>query len=191
MTAFSHIQRQTQTHPATGFAILHGTLAPEGCVVKLEGFNVETFDGPARVFGSTAEALDGIQRGRVRACDIVIVRQDGEDITAEGMDAVMHAITDACIERVTVITDARVDGAADNAIIGNVAPTAAARGPIAYINDDDIIHIDIASRRIDIFADIDMRRAVKLQKPGKTTFGAGALEKYARLVTSVTHEGMF
>ena len=191
MTAFSQIQRQTQSTPATGFAILHGTLAPEGCVVKLEGFACEVFDGPARVFGSTAEALDGISRGRVRACDIVIVRQDGDEITAQGMSDVTQAIAEAGIERVTLITDGRTGGAADSAIIGNVTPTAAARGPIAYVNDDDIIHIDIAARRIDILADIDMRRAAKVSKPGKTTFGAGALEKYARMVTSVTPEGLF
>ncbi|ESQ88474.1 hypothetical protein ABAC460_15690 [Asticcacaulis sp. AC460] len=186
MTQFTQIQRQTAAS-ASGFAILHGTLAPEGCVVKLDGFGVEIFDGPARVFGSTDEALAGI--GRVRACDIVIIRQDGE-ITAAGLQAFTDALEDAGIERVTVITDARTSGNENAAIIGHVAPGAQARGPIAYVNDDDIIHIDIAARRIDVFADIELRRASKAQKPGKITFGAGALEKYARMVTSVTNAGM-
>ena len=191
MTTFTNFQRQTHVPAASGFAILHGTLAPEGCVVKLDGFVTEIFDGPARVFGSTAEALDGIARGRVRACDIVIIRNDGEDITADGLRAVTAAIEDAAIERVTVITDGRAGGSDTGAIIGHVAPSAAARGPIAYVNDDDIIHIDIAARRIDILADIDMRRAARMQKPGQKTFGAGALEKYARMVTSVTRDGSF
>lgn len=189
MTSFTPIHRQTAAS-TSGFAILHGSLAPEGCVVKLDGFSAEIFNGPARVFGSTAEALDGIARGRVRACDIVIIRHDGDDITADGLRAVTEAIEDAGIERVTVITDGRTGGSESGAIIGHVAPSAAARGPIAYVNDDDIIHIDIAARRIDVFADIELRRASKAQKPGKITFGAGALEKYARMVTSVTNEGM-
>ncbi|MBW8881881.1 MAG: dihydroxy-acid dehydratase, partial [Asticcacaulis sp.] len=184
MTTFTNFQRQTNTPAASGFAILHGTLAPEGCVVKLDGFITEVFDGPARVFGSTTEALDGIARGRVRACDIMIIRHDGEDITVDGLRAVTTALDEANVERVTVITDGRAGGAEAGAIIGHVAPSAAARGPIAYVNDDDIIHIDIAARRIDVMADIELRRAAKVQKPGKTVFGAGALEKYARMVTS-------
>lgn len=191
MTALTQFQRQNSPATASGFAILHGTLAPEGCVVKLDGFGAEIFDGPARVFGSTDEALDGIARGRVRACDIMIIRQDGDDITAEGLRAVTAAIEAAGIDRVTIITDGRTGGTDGAAIIGHVAPSAAARGPIAYINDDDIIHIDIAGRHIDVFADIELRRAAKVQKPGKTTFGAGALEKYARMVTSVTNAGAF
>ena len=195
MTQFTQIHRQTpaavkSSEGASGFAILHGSLAPEGCVVKLDGFGVEVFDGPARVFGSTEDALDGIARGRVRACDIVIVRQDGGEITAAGLQAVAEALEDAGIERVTILTDGRTAGSEAGTIIGHVAPGAQARGPIAYVNDDDIIHIDIAARRIDVFADIELRRATKAQKPGKITFGAGALEKYARMVTSVTNAGM-
>ncbi|ESQ77613.1 dihydroxy-acid dehydratase [Asticcacaulis sp. AC402] len=190
MTQFTQIHCQTATTASAGFAILHGSLAPEGCVVKLDGFTVDVFDGPARVFGSTRDALDGIARGRIRACDIVIIRQDGSEITAAGLQSVADALEDADIERVTVLTDARTTGSESGAIIGQVAPGAQARGPIAYVNDDDIIHIDIAARRIDVFADIDLRRATKAQKPGKITFGAGALEKYARMVTSVTNDGL-
>ncbi len=190
MTAMSQISRTAST--PTGFAILHGSLAPEGCVVRLDGFDNGAFDGPARVFGSSAEALEGIRTGRVRSCDIVIIRHDDSAgmVEALGLDVIMAALAEAGAERVTVITDGRT-GQAEGAFIGNVAPSAAARGPIAYINDDDIIHIDIASRRIDVLADIDVRRTKKSQKPGTRTFGAGALEKYARLVTSVTRDGEF
>lgn len=185
MNQFSHIT----ANPTSGFAILHGSLAPGGCVVRLDGFHALSFDGPARVFGSTDEALDGIARGRVRACDIVIIRADGGDITAQGLQAVTEALEGAGIDRVTVITDRRTSDAESHAVIGHVAPGAQARGPIAYVNDDDIIHIDIAARRIDVLADIDLRRATRAQKPGKMSFGAGALEKYARMVTSVTCHG--
>lgn len=162
-----------------GFAILHGALAPEGCVARIDAFEETVFDGPARVFESSADAISGIAAGRVRSCDILIVRGD------EGFDAdsLQAALSDAGLERVTLITDASARDAS-GAVIGHVAPSAAARGPIAYVNDDDIIHIDLTAGRIDVLADIDLRRGVRTQKPGKAVFGAGALQKYARLVTA-------
>ncbi|MEI9903935.1 MAG: dihydroxy-acid dehydratase [Asticcacaulis sp.] len=196
MTAQTPI-RQAPASSSSGFAILHGTLAPEGCVVRLEGFDTEIFDGPARVFGSSAEALAAIRAGRVRSCDIMIIRHDdsADIVAAEGLDDIRAALADAGADRVTVITDGRTgaagEGKSGGAFIGNVAPSAASRGPIAYVNDDDIIHIDIAARRIDVLADIDMRRSTRARKPARKTFGAGALEKYARLVTSVTRDGQF
>lgn len=192
MTAHSSMTRQSPTPTASGFAILHGTLAPEGCVVRLEGFDSEVFDGPARVFGSSAEALAAIRAGRVRSCDIMIIRHDDSAgmVSTSGLDDISAALGQAGADRVTVITDGRT-GSTAGAFIGNVAPSAASRGPIAYVNDDDIIHIDIAGRRIDVLADIDLRRSAKAKKPGAQTFGAGALEKYARLVTSVTRDGQF
>ena len=192
MTLQSPIHRQPPAPGPSGFAILHGSLAPEGCVVRLDGFDSESFDGPARVFGSSAGAMDAIRAGRVRSCDIVIIRHDDSAgmIATEGLDDISAALAEAGLERVTVITDGRT-GQSEGAFIGNVAPSAASRGPIAYVNDDDIIHVDIAGRRIDVFADIDMRRSAKTQKPGARTFGAGALEKYARMVTSVTRDGRF
>jgi dihydroxy-acid dehydratase len=131
------------------------------------------------VFESSADAISGIAAGRVRSCDILIVRGD------EGFDAdsLQAALNDAGLERVTLITDASARDAS-GAVIGHVAPSAAARGPIAYVNDDDIIHIDLTNGRIDVLADIDLRRGVRTQKPGKAVFGAGALQKYARLVTA-------
>ena len=209
MTAMSQIQPSPSAPTASGFAILHGSLAPEGCVVRLDGFDVPRsgseaaaqpimpFDGPARVFGSSAEALDAVRAGRIRSCDIVIIRHDDSAgmVEASGLDDIAAALAEAGAERVTVITDGRTgqagEGRHGGAFIGNVAPSAASRGPIAYVNDDDIIHIDIAGRRIDVLADIDVRRTQKSQKPGARTFGAGALEKYARLVTSVTRDGQF
>ena len=160
-----------------GFAILYGALAPEGCVARLDAFDEAVFDGPARVFDSGAEAVAGIAAGRVRSCDILIVRDDA----AFDAGAVQSALDAAGLERVVLITDAPLS---DGAVIGQVAPSAAARGPIAYVNDDDIIHIDLSARRIDVMADIDLRRGVRTQKPGRATFGAGALQKYARLVTA-------
>lgn len=168
MTAQTAFFRQAATHPNQGgFAILHGTLAPEGCVARLDGFTDEAFDGPARVFTSIADAIDGIHRGRVRSCDIVIIRHDDSMdaiFATDDMGAVSAALAENDLERVTLITDGRAGNAAGAGIIGNVAPSAAAGGPIAYVNDDDIIHIDIAGRRIDVMADIEIRKGNRRKK---------------------------
>lgn len=163
---------QTTAHTNQGgFAILHGTLAPEGCVARLEGFADEAFDGPARVFSSIADAIDGIHSGHVRACDIVIIRHDDTMdaiFAVDDMAPVSEALAARGLERVTLITDGRAgnaSGAGQNTgMIGNVAPSAAAGGPIAYVNDDDIIHIDIAGRRIDVMADIAIRQGARRKK---------------------------
>ena len=168
MTAQSLHFRQTTAHTNQGgFAILHGTLAPEGCVARLDGFADEAFDGPARVFASIADAIDGIGRGHVRACDIIIIRHDDTldaIFATDDMAAVSDALSAKGLERVTVITDGRAGNASNTAIVGNVAPSAAAGGPIAYVNDDDIIHIDIAGRRIDVMADIEIRKGGRRKK---------------------------
>ncbi len=183
MTAQSPFFRQmTPQTTQGGFAILHGTLAPEGCVARLEGFSDEAFDGPARVFASVAEAIAAIGRGRVRACDIIVIRHDDTMDAIFATDdtaAIATALSAHGLERVTVITDGRAgQGSATTAIIGNVAPSAAAGGAIAYINDDDIIHIDIAGRRIDVMADIDIRRG---QRKKKAAFAPA--DRYATFVS--------
>ncbi len=173
MTAQTAFFRQSTAHTRDsqgfggGFAILHGTLAPEGCVARLDGFTDEAFDGPARVFTSINDAIDGINRGRVRSCDIVIIRHDDSMdaiFATDDMGAVSAALADNDLERVTLITDGRAGNASGAGIIGNVAPSAAAGGPIAYVNDDDIIHIDIAGRRIDVMADIAIRQGARRKK---------------------------
>ena len=190
MTAFAPIRHHDAANHS-GFAILHGSFAPEGCVVGLEGFGqrssseavaqpMPAFDSPARVFDADADAMAAIANGRIRSCDTIIIRHD-DDAPAIDLAALTAALATAGLDRVTIITDGRAGGST-GAVIGHVAPSSAARGPIAYVQDDDIIHIDIAARRIDVLADIDMRRAAKVIRPGKVTFGAGALEKYNRLV---------
>jgi dihydroxy-acid dehydratase len=168
--------------PAGGFAILHGTLAPEGCVVRLEGFARSVFEGPARVFASAEAAVAAIADGRIRSSDMLVLRHEGRDeplVASSGVEAISKALNDAGLDRVTVLTDGRIGSGATGAVIGHIAPTASAGGAIAYVNDDDIIHVDIAGRRIDILADIDIRRGAKKRK---ATFGA--LEKYAQMVSS-------
>jgi len=181
LTAFDAAQTTEQTS-ASGFAILHGTLAPEGCVVRLGGFEADIFDGPARVFSTAGDALEAIAKGRIRDCDILIVRNDARDadiLADTGVASVTAALRASGLARVTVITDGRTGSNASGAVIGNVAPSAAAGGPIAYVNDDDIIHVDIAGRRIDILADIDIRRGARRKKG---TFNAA--DRYAAMIAA-------
>lgn len=181
LTAFDAVQPTSQS-TASGFAILHGTLAPEGCVVRLGGFEADIFDGPARVFSTAGDALEAIAKGLIRDCDILIVRNDARyaDILADtGVAAVTAALNASGLTKVTVITDGRTGSGASGAVIGNVAPSAAAGGPIAYINDDDIIHVDIAGRRIDVLADIDIRRGARRKKG---TFNAA--DRYAAMIAA-------
>jgi dihydroxy-acid dehydratase len=166
-----------------GFAILHGTFAPQGCVARLDGFELDVFDGPARVFSTSDDALDALAQGRIREGDILILRNDARDadpFATDGVEQIGAALEASGVERVTVLTDGRVGSKSSGALIGSIAPSAQAGGPIAYVNDDDIIHIDIAGRRIDILADIDLRRGVKRKKTG----AFGALDKYAAMVSA-------
>ena len=186
MTVLTQFDKAPVTKAQSGFAILHGTFAPEGCVVRLGDFATEVFDGPARVFSTAGDALEAIAKGRIRDCDILIIRNDARDadLFATGdISAVAAALETSGIERVTVITDGRIGSSTVGAAIGNVAPSAAAGGPIAYAQDDDIIHIDIAGRRIDIMADIDIRRGARQKKAGAKMFGAAA-ERYASMIST-------
>ncbi len=194
MTFQTLINRQTSTAAPHemgagvvlgGFAILHGTLAPEGCVVHPQAFSSQVFDGPARVFCAAADAILAIQSDRIRSTDILIIRHDERDAdmnASDDMQLISAALEAQGLDRVTIITDGKTGRTTEGAIIGQVTPAASAGGAIAYINDDDIIHVDIAARRIDVMADIDIRRGAKALRPGAKSFGA--LEKYARLVAS-------
>jgi dihydroxyacid dehydratase/phosphogluconate dehydratase len=184
MTVQTSFQTADTAPHQGGFAILNGTLAPQGCVVRLDGFSRPAIEGPARVFGSAEEAVAAIVSGRVRSSDMIILRHEGReiDIIADrGAAQVVAALAAAKLEGVTIISDGRIGSDAGISAVGLVAPCASAGGPIAYAQDDDIIHIDIAGRRIDILADIEIRRG-RAQRKGKE-FG-GALEKYAQMVSS-------
>lgn len=187
MTVLTPFDRSTDApaHKPGGFAILHGTFAPAGCVVRLDGFELDVFDGPARVFSTAGDALEAIAKGRIREGDILVLRHDARDanpFATEGVERIGAALASHGVERVTLLTDGRVGSKSQGAVIGSIAPSAQAGGPIAYVNDDDIIHIDIAGRRIDILADIDLRRGAKRKK----TSAFGALDKYAAMVSAAS-----
>jgi dihydroxy-acid dehydratase len=171
--------------PRGGFAILRGSLAPEGSVVKLVGGHAMRFRGPARVFESEQTAFEAVQSGSVGPGDVVVIRFAGP-AGAPGM-LEMLAVTAALVGRglgdsVALVTDGRFSGATHGLMVGHVAPEAARGGPIARIRDGDTISFDVDRRRLDVEEDLSNRPS-KSFEPRATI---GALAKYAKLVSSAS-----
>jgi dihydroxy-acid dehydratase len=171
--------------PRGGFSILRGDLAPEGCIVKLAGQGRTQFEGPARVFDSEEAAFGAVQARRVVAGDVVVIRFEGP-VGGPGMRE-MLAVTAALVgqglgDDVALITDGRFSGATHGFMVGHVAPEAACGGPIARLRDGDRVRIDVATRRIDVDADLAAREPARIAARVST----GALAKYARSVYSAS-----
>ncbi|MBZ0189477.1 MAG: dihydroxy-acid dehydratase, partial [Candidatus Obscuribacterales bacterium] len=168
-----------------GFAILKGSLAPDGCVIKVAGHEKATFTGPARVFESEDDAFSAVQSGKLKPGDALIIRNVGPK-GAPGMPemlAVSGALVGAGLsDSVALITDGRFSGASHGIMIGHVAPEAACAGPIALIEEGDRISINLAERKIDVEADLDSRRSKWQARPPAYTRGVFA--KYAQSVSS-------
>ncbi|MGE3843892.1 MAG: dihydroxy-acid dehydratase [Vicinamibacterales bacterium] len=176
--------------PTGGLVILHGTLAPRGCVVKLAGYDRRRHQGPARVFDSEEAAFAAVQRGAIVAGDVVVIRYEGPR-GGPGMRE-MLGVTAALVgaglgDAVALVTDGRFSGATRGFMAGHVAPEAADRGPIAAVRDGDIITFDVAGRRLDVDvppAELEARLAQwSAPAPRYTT---GVMAKYARLVSSAS-----
>jgi dihydroxy-acid dehydratase len=178
--------------PRGGFAILRGSLAPEGCVLKLAGHDRERHVGPARVFDSEEAAFAAVQAGAIQPGDVVVIRYEGPR-GGPGMRE-MLAVTAALVGRglgdaVALVTDGRFSGATYGMMAGHVAPEAEQGGPIALVRDGDVITFDVASRRLDVDADLSARAASFVPPPSRALGGLGArgvLAKYAALVSSAS-----
>ena len=175
-------------HRTGGITILHGSLAPEGAVVKTAGFDADVFDGTARVFEREQEAMLAVADGTLKAGDIVVIRWEGPrgGPGMREMLAITGAIKGAGLGKdVLLLTDGRFSGGTTGLCIGHVAPEAAAGGPIALVADGDRIVVDIANRIMDLDVDeeeLDRRRAAWTPLPAR--FDYGVLRKYAKLVGS-------
>ena len=173
-----------------GIAVLRGNLAPEGCVVKRSAVAPEmmTHTGPARVFNDEEEAIAAIYAGKIVPGDVVVIRYEGPK-GGPGMREMLNP-TSAIVgmglgESVALITDGRFSGATRGAAIGHVCPEAAQGGPIALVEEGDIISIDIPANRIDVQVDEAARadRKAKWVCP-EPKVKTGYLARYAKLVTS-------
>ena len=173
--------------PHGGIAILHGSLAPEGCVVKLVGTERLKQTGPARVFDSEEAAFEAVQAQKIKAGDFVVIRYEGPK-GGPGMRE-MLGVTAALIGQglggsVALITDGRFSGATHGLMVGHVAPEAASGGPIALLRDGDAITIDVNERRLEVDANLSERRKT-WQAPAREK-PTGVFAKYARLVSSAS-----
>jgi dihydroxy-acid dehydratase len=174
-------------HADGGLAILHGSLAPRGAVVKIAGLDDLRFEGTARVFDGEQEAMDYVLDRRLVPGDVIVIRYEGPK-GGPGMRE-MLAVTAAVkgVGRggdVALLTDGRFSGATHGLCVGHVAPEAVDGGPIALIADGDPIVLDVPERRIDLLVDEDEleRRRGGLKHP-EPRYASGVLAKYARLVS--------
>ncbi|MEL5989833.1 dihydroxy-acid dehydratase [Microbacterium phosphatis] len=175
-------------HASGGITILHGSLAPEGAVVKTAGFDASVFEGPARVFERERAAMDALAAGEISAGDVLVIRYEGPK-GGPGMRemlAVTAAIKGAGLGKdVLLLTDGRFSGGTTGLCIGHVAPEAVDGGPIAFVRDGDLIRVDIAARSLDLLVDdaeLESRRSGWEPLPPRYT--RGVLAKYSRLVRS-------
>ncbi len=172
-------------HKVGGLAILTGSLAPKGSVVKVAGIDVDHFEGPARVFDGEAKAMEEVLAGRINSGDILVIRYEGPK-GGPGMRE-MLAITGALkgVGRgadTALITDGRFSGGTHGFCVGHVAPEAVDGGPIAFVTDGDRIAIDVVNHTIDVLVDEATLEARKLDwKLPEPRYTTGVLAKYARL----------
>ena len=176
--------------PNGGIAILHGNLAPDGCVIKLSGHARTSHRGPARVFNREEDAFAAVKAGKIRPKDVIVIRYEGPK-GGPGMREMLHvtgAIQGAGLGGdVALITDGRFSGATHGFMIGHVAPEAAEGGPIAHLKNGDEIEIDVPRRRVDMRVPAaELRRRAKAWKPPRPRYKTGVLAKYAAQVASAS-----
>ncbi|HBX79003.1 MAG TPA: dihydroxy-acid dehydratase, partial [Acidimicrobiaceae bacterium] len=172
-------------HDIGGIAVLRGTLAPQGAVLKVAGIDIDFFEGPARVFDGEDTAMTAVLAGEINAGDIVVIRYEGPK-GGPGMRE-MLAITGAMkgVGRgadSALITDGRFSGGTHGFCIGHVCPEAVDGGPIAFIEEGDRVRIDVRNHIIDLLVDeetlADRKTRWVIPEPRYTK---GVLAKYAKL----------
>ena len=176
--------------PTGGLAILRGSLAPDGCVVKLAGHERRQHRGPARVFDSETACYEAVRAQRIKAGDVVVIRYEGP-VGGPGMQE-MLAVTGALVgeglgDSVALITDGRFSGGTHGLMIGHIAPEAALGGPIGLIEDGDEIVIDVDRSALDLEvpeATLEERRG--RWKPRPPNYAGGVMAKYAALVSTAS-----
>jgi len=173
-------------HKTGGLAVLKGTMAPKGAVVKTAGFDLEEFTGPARVFDREAGAMEALTEGKIKAGDVVVIRYEGPK-GGPGMRemlAITAAIKGAGLGKdVLLLTDGRFSGGTTGLCIGHIAPEATDGGPIALVRDGDLIRVDIAARSLELLVEPEELEARKTSwAPLPPRYTRGVLAKYSKLV---------
>src|SRR2546427_3676026 len=174
--------------PTGGLVIIKGNLAPDGCVIKVAGHNLQNFRGPARVFDTEEAAFTAVEKSIIKAGDVIVIRYEGPK-GGPGMRE-MLAVTAALVgaglgDSVALLTDGRFSGATHGFMAGHVAPEAASGGPIAAIADGDTIIFDIPKRQLSLdVSAAEIQKRLAAWKPPQPRFTSGVMAKYALLVSS-------
>ncbi len=171
-----------------GLAVLFGNIAPNGCVLKTAGVDDDmmVFTGPAIIFESQDDTLEGLRQGKVKDGDVVVIRYEGPK-GGPGMQEMLSptSLISGMGLRVGLITDGRFSGGTRGLCIGHVAPEAATGGPIAALQNGDIISIDAQSNTINVkLSDDELKQRLEKLSPFKPTVNDGWLRRYSYLVTS-------
>lgn len=173
-----------------GLVILHGNLAPEGCVVKVTGNKKLTHSGPAKVFNCEEDAFTAVQQGQIVSGDVVVIRYEGPQ-GGPGMRE-MLGVTSAIVgaglgESVALLTDGRFSGATHGLMAGHVAPEASKGGPIAAVETGDIVTMDIPSRRLDVdITPEELKTRLSQWIVPTAKYTSGVLAKYSKTVSSAS-----
>ena len=173
-----------------GLVILHGNVAPEGCVVKIAGHERLYHQGPARVYDQEEMAMAAVTKGEIKPGDVVVIRYEGPK-GGPGMRE-MLGVTAAVVgaglgESVALLTDGRFSGATRGLMVGHVAPEAAQGGPIAAIKEGDNIVLDVEKRRLDVdLSESDIRERLSEWTAPEPKYLSGVFAKYSALVSSAS-----
>jgi len=173
-----------------GLVILKGNLAPEGCVVKIAGHERLYHRGPARVFDREEDAMHAVTHDKINSGDVVVIRYEGPR-GGPGMRE-MLGVTGAIVgaglgETVALLTDGRFSGATRGLMVGHVSPEAASGGPIAALQEGDIVVFDIEARRLDVeLPDTEIAARLANWKEPAPRYTSGVFAKYAALVSSAS-----
>jgi dihydroxy-acid dehydratase len=176
--------------PTGGLAILRGSLAPEGCVIKLAGHDKKQHRGPARVFNREEDAMAAVTRGEIRPNDVIVIRYEGPR-GGPGMRE-MLGVTGAIVgaglsDSVALVTDGRFSGATHGFMVAHVAPEAANGGPIAAVEEGDPVSIDVVGRQINLEIPPEKiaERLARWKAPAPR-YTTGVFAKYCALVASAS-----
>ena len=177
-------------HETAGLRILKGNLAPNGCVVKIGAVNPKMYrhEGPARVFDSEEESIKAILGGDIKEGDVVVIRYEGP-AGGPGMREMLSPTSAICgmglDDSVALITDGRFSGGSRGPCIGHISPEAMAGGPIAIIEDGDIISIDMIAKKIELkLSDEEIKERLSKWKKPEPKVKKGYLARYSKLVSS-------
>ncbi|HOS75953.1 MAG TPA: dihydroxy-acid dehydratase, partial [Verrucomicrobiota bacterium] len=194
--------RETAYTADGGLAILYGGIAPEGCVVKTAGISDEfkqycgpnfVFEGPCVIFESQEDACAGILAGKVKAGDVVVIRNEGPR-GGPGMQEMLsptsYIVGMGLGDKVALITDGRFSGGTSGACIGHISPEAAEGGPIGLLREGDRLRIDFPNRRLDVvLPEAELAQRKKTWQPVKRDL-SGWLARYQKLVSNASQGGI-